>query len=126
MKTYNEVLTEAAFLSNPLLRGVKFSALKGAFKAIEELTREALVKGTKFVLSNPKYLIAGFLFIDYGVFKGGPMTASLERYFAETFPGHAMAVYNTLAKITVDNKLQGPEVAQLVLDGQKQLEKLGL
>ena len=126
MKTYNELLTESIFLSNPLLRGVKFSALKGAFKAVEQLTRDALVKGTKFVLSNPKYLIAGYLFIDYGVFDGGPMTKSLQKYFSDTFPGHAMAVYNTLSKITVDNKLQGPEVAKLVLDGQKQLEKLGI
>lgn len=118
MKQYNELITEAVFLkalTNPFTRKAANSALKGAYKAVEQLTKDVIVGGTKFIVRNPHYAIAGLLFLDYGVLKDGPMTKAVSNYFKNTFPGHSMAFYDGLAEITVDNKIQPEEVADAVV-----------
>ena len=118
MRQYDELLTEAITLkalTNPFTRRAATSALRGAYRAVEELTKEVLVSGTKFIVRNPHYAIAGLMFLDYGVLKDGPMTNAAIKYFENTFPGHARSFYNGLAEITVDNKIQPEEVADAVV-----------
>ena len=116
--TYHQMMVEAidlsALVKNPFARNAAGSSLFGALKAIERLTTEAIVRGTKFIIRNPHFAIAAFLFIDYGVLDKGPMTKRLRKYFVDAFPGQAMSFYDGLAKITADNEIQPKEVIDTV------------
>lgn len=117
-KTYQEMMVEAidlaSLVSNPFARSLGGSTLFGAFKAIEKLTTDAIVSGAKFIIKNPHYLIAAYLFIDYGILDKGPMTKQIRKYFVDSFPGHANAFYDRLAEITADNKIQPKEVIETI------------
>lgn len=118
-KTYQEMMVEAidlaSLVSNPFARSLGGSTLFGAFKAIEKLTTDAIVSGAKFMIKNPHYLIAAYLFIDYGILDKGPMTKQIRKYFVDSFPGHANAFYDRLAEITADNKIQPKEVIETIV-----------
>jgi len=117
-KTYQEMMVEAidlaSLVSNPFARSLGGSTLFGAFKAIEKLTTDAIVSGAKFLIKNPHYLIAAYLFIDYGILDKGPMTKQIRKYFVDSFPGHANAFYDRLAEITADNQIQPKEVIETI------------
>ncbi len=117
MKTYNELITEATLLSNPVTNMAKFSALKGAYKAIENLARDVVYGGAKFIVKNPNVALAAAVAVD-SVF-GFAGTKALGRYFQERFPGHAMSVYNTLVKITVDSQVNPKDVGDALEDQVK-------
>lgn len=116
--TYHEMMVEAidlaSLVKNPFARSAAGSSLFGVFKAIEKLTTEAIVKGAKFIIRNPHFAIAAYLFIDYGILDKGPMTKQLRKYFVDAFPGQAMSFYDGLAKITADNEIQPKEVIDTV------------
>lgn len=121
MKTYNDLISENFLFANPML---KLSALKGVYRAVEELVKDAVVGGAKFIVKNPQMLLAGAILIDYSLpGEKGAMTRKIADYFRETFPGHAMAVYNMLADISVETETQPTTVAQMVSTADKSIRK---
>ena len=108
MKTYSELMTENFLFANPLIR---LSSLRGAYKAVENLARDIVYHGTKFLVKNPHLVLAGAIIVDFTLLDGAT-TKAIAKYFKETFPGHAMHVYDELAKISMDNKIQPGEVAR--------------
>lgn len=117
MKTYKQLINEATLFSSPF----RFSAIRGVAKAVEDLARDVVYSGVKFVVKHPNIALAGAIAVDsvFG-FKG---TKALAKYFEERFPGHAMNVYNKLVQITVDNDADEVDVGNQF---QQSVESLSL
>lgn len=121
MKTYNDLITEATLLSNPVTNMAKFSALKGAYKGIEQLAKDVVVSGTRFVVKNPNVALAAAIAVD-SLF-GFAGSKAIGKYFAERFPGHAESFYQSLMKISVDSKVNPKDVGDALEDRVNQLSR---
>lgn len=121
MKTYNDLITEATLLSNPVTNMAKFSVLKGAFKGIEKLAKEIVVSGAKFVVKNPNVALAAAIAVD-SLF-GFAGSKAIGNYFVGRFPGHAESFYQALTKISVDSKVNPKDVGDALEDQVKQMSR---
>ena len=109
MKTYNEMITEITF-SNPF----KAAAIRGALSGIEDVARYIVGSAARFVVTNPGKAFGIALGADLLFLRGTGAKMAAE-YFSTRFPGHALSVYQALAKITVDNKLDLDDVGDALI-----------
>ena len=115
MKTYNDLLLEFNISTNPFARKIGLHAAVGAMRAVEDLAREVVSSGVRFVVRNPQVALGAAIVTDQIVF-GGAGTKALARYFEQRFPGHAMSVYRSLSDITVDHNLNPEDTAKMMQD----------